>query len=74
MAAIEIKRPITDGDHVIVTRETRKKNGGWFGNTEPLKLRDGQIVEVENYFGCSHPHKARPGGFVPHRKEQVGAE
>jgi hypothetical protein len=31
MAAIEIKRPITDGDHVIVTRETRKKNGGWFG-------------------------------------------
>jgi ketosteroid isomerase-like protein len=47
MAAIEIKRPVTEDDHVFVTYEIRKKDGGRVRNTELLTLRDGQIVEVE---------------------------
>ncbi len=31
---------------------------------EILTLRDGQVVEVEVYFGWSIPHQAKPGGFV----------
>jgi hypothetical protein len=74
MAAIETKRLVTEDDHVFVTYEIRKKDGGRVRNTELLTLRDGQIVEVEVYFGWSLPQTARPGGFVPHRKEQVGSE
>jgi len=29
-----------------------------------VSVRDGQIVEVEVYFGWSIPHEAKPGGFV----------
>jgi len=29
-----------------------------------VSVRDGQIVDVEVYFGWSIPHKAKPGGFV----------
>jgi hypothetical protein len=35
-----------------------------FRNTEIVTVRDGQIVEVEVYFGWSIPHKAELGGFV----------
>jgi hypothetical protein len=29
-----------------------------------VTIRNGQIVEVEVYFGWSIPHEAKPGSFV----------
>jgi ketosteroid isomerase-like protein len=55
---------VRDGDRVFVTYEGQTKNGERFRNTEIVTVRDGQIVEVEVYFGWSIPHKAKPGGFV----------
>ena len=49
---------------VFVTYEARVKGGRHFRNTELLTTRNGQIAEVEVYFGWSLPHEARPGGFV----------
>jgi len=42
----------------------RAVGGRRFRNTELLTLRDGQVVEVEVYFGWSLPHKAKAGGFI----------
>ena len=55
---------VPDRDRVFVTYEGHTKNGEHFRNTEIVSVRDGQIVEVEVYFGWSIPHKAKPGGFV----------
>jgi len=49
---------------VFVTYEGHTKNGERFRNTEIVTVRNGQIVEVEVYFGWSIPHEAKPGGFV----------
>ena len=51
-------------DRVFVTYEGHTKNGERFRNAEIVTVRDGQIVEVEVYFGWSIPHEAKPGGFV----------
>ena len=42
-----------------------------FRNTEILTVRNGQIVEVEVYFGWSIPHKAEPGGFLSDSDDEV---
>jgi ketosteroid isomerase-like protein len=55
---------VRNGDRVLVTYEGHTTNGERFRNTEIVTVRDGQIVEVEVYFGWSIPHKAKPGGFV----------
>lgn len=55
---------IRDGDRVFVTYEGRLDDGSGFRNTEIVTVRDGQIVEVEVYFGWSIPHKAKPGTHV----------
>ena len=55
---------VRDHDRVFVTYEGHTKNGERFRNTEIVTVRDGQIVEVEVYFGWSIPHEAKPGGFV----------
>jgi hypothetical protein len=55
---------VPDRDRVFVTNEGHSKNGERFRNTEIVSVRDGQIVEVEVYFGWSIPHEAKPGGFV----------
>jgi ketosteroid isomerase-like protein len=55
---------VPDGDRVFVTYEGRSTKGGRFRNTEILTLRDGQIIDVEVYFGWPIPHKAKAGGFV----------
>lgn len=34
-----------------------------------MRVRDGQIVEVEVYFGWSIPHEAKPGGFVEDKED-----
>jgi ketosteroid isomerase-like protein len=56
---------VPDGERVFVTYEGHSSKGSSFRNTEILTVRDGQIVEVEVYFGWSIPHKAEPGGFIP---------
>jgi ketosteroid isomerase-like protein len=55
---------VRNGDRVFVTYEGHTTNGERFRNTEIVTVRDGQIVEVEVYFGWSIPHKAKAGGFV----------
>jgi hypothetical protein len=55
---------VPDRGRVFVTYEGHTKNGERFRNTEIVTVRDGQILEVEVYFGWSIPHKAKPGGFV----------
>ena len=57
-------RVIEAGDDVIVTYEGKSARGRTFRNTECLSIRDGQIVEVEVYFGWSIPHEAEDGGFI----------
>jgi ketosteroid isomerase-like protein len=60
---------VRDGDRVFVTYEGHTRNGERFRNTEIVTVRDGQIVEVEVYFGWSIPHKAKPGGFVEENED-----
>ena len=55
---------VPDDDRVFVTYEGKNKDGRRFRNTEILTIRDGQISDVEVYFGWSIPHKANPGGFL----------
>jgi hypothetical protein len=55
---------VSDGDRVIVTYGSHNTNREGFRNTEIVAVRDGQIVEVEVYFGWSVPHKAKSGGFI----------
>jgi len=55
---------VPDRERVFVTYEGHTNYGGRFRNTEIVTVRDGQIVEVEVYFGWSIPHKAELGGFV----------
>ena len=52
------------GERVFVTYEGQSSRGKRFRNTEILTIRDGQIHEVEVYFGWSIPHEAPAGGFV----------
>jgi ketosteroid isomerase-like protein len=54
---------VADGERVFVTYEGRARDHR-FRNTELLTVKDGQITDVEVYFGWSIPHVARPGGFV----------
>ena len=63
---------VPDGDRVLVTYEGHGVKGDTFRNTEILTVRDGQIVEVEVYFGWSIPHKAEPGVHLPVTGDQVG--
>jgi len=62
---------VPESDKVFVTYEGHSTKGNRFRNTEILTVRNGQIVEVEVYFGWSIPHKAEPGGFVSDSQEEV---
>ncbi|MEO3386128.1 nuclear transport factor 2 family protein [Mesorhizobium sp. CAU 1741] len=60
----EFVRIVRDGDVVLVTYEGTNQDGKRFRNTEALTIREGQIVEVEVYFGWNVPHDAPEGGFI----------
>lgn len=62
---------VPDGDRVFVTYEAHSTKGNSFRNTEILTIRNGQIIEVEVYFGWSIPHKAELGGFVSDNDDEV---
>lgn len=55
---------VLDGDRVFVTYEGSSSHGNRFRNTEILTVRNGQLIDVEVYFGWSIPHKAVAGGFT----------
>jgi ketosteroid isomerase-like protein len=55
---------VPEGDKVFVTYEGRSTDGHRFRNTEIIKVKGNQIVEVEVYFGWSIPHEAPVGGFI----------
>jgi ketosteroid isomerase-like protein len=64
MAAIDLQRVIAAAEEVVVTYQLTIKDGRRFRNTEVLKVRGGQVFDVEVYFGWDLPHKALPGGFI----------
>jgi ketosteroid isomerase-like protein len=47
----EFVRLFERGEEVFVTYEARRPDGSRFRNSEILTVRDGQVVEVEVYFG-----------------------
>jgi ketosteroid isomerase-like protein len=54
---------------VYVTYEGSTVDGGRFRNTEILKVRGDEIVEVEVYFGWSIPHTAPDGASTDTRAD-----
>jgi len=54
---------VRDGERVFVTYEARAGDRR-FRNTEVLTVKNGQLTDVEVYFGWTIPHEARPSGFV----------
>lgn len=61
---------VASADRVFVTYEGHGAGDRVFRNTEVLTIRDGQIVDVEVYFGWSIPHDAPLGGFVDERAKR----
>jgi len=61
---IDFIRAIEQGDEVVVTYDMTQVSGETSRNTEVLTIRDGQITQVEVYFGWTLPHAASPGGFI----------
>jgi ketosteroid isomerase-like protein len=54
---------VADGERVFVTYEGRAAVRR-FRNTELLTVKNGQLTDVEVYFGWTIPHEAPPGGFL----------
>jgi hypothetical protein len=64
ITAFRLVRITQSGRHVFVTYEGHNRSSQVFRNTEVLTVQDGQLVEIEVYFGWSVPHCAVRGGFV----------
>jgi ketosteroid isomerase-like protein len=64
MAAIDIERVAVNGAQAFVTYELRMDDGRRSRNTEFFTVRNGQVTDVEVYFGWSIPHEAPDGKFV----------
>lgn len=54
---------VPDGERLFVTYEGRG-GGRRFRNTELLTIENGQVTDVEAYFGWSLPHPAPLGSFI----------
>jgi len=54
---------VADGERVFVTYEGQRSTGKPFRNTEIVTVRNGEIVEVEVYFGWPIPHEAPAKGL-----------
>ena len=68
MRAIDITHLVVAGDRAFVTYEAEMVNSRRFRNAEVLRVRDGQVVDVEVYFGWTLPHAAPEGSFVADTK------
>jgi uncharacterized protein YndB with AHSA1/START domain len=65
---------VPGGEQVFVTYEGHDARGSTFRNTEIVTVREGQIVNVEVYFGWPVPHKAKPGSFLPDNASKTESE
>jgi ketosteroid isomerase-like protein len=63
----EVEHLLADENKIAVTYVGRSVSGKRFRNTEIFMCRDGQIVEVEVYFGWWEPHDVPPGHHVDQR-------
>ena len=70
MAAIDIERVVVSGAHAFVTYELRMNDGRRSRNTEFFTVRNGQVTNVEVYFGWSIPHEAPAGKFLPAKEDK----
>jgi ketosteroid isomerase-like protein len=50
---IRIEKLFVEGDEVFVRYELERVSGEQFRNTEFLRVRDGQLVRAEVYYGAS---------------------
>jgi hypothetical protein len=64
ISAFDYIHLVSSEDLVYVTYEGSNIDRSRFRNTEILKVRGEQIVEVEVYFGWTIPHKAADGAFT----------
>lgn len=64
ISGFEFVHLAADGDCVFVTYEAESTTGKRFRNTEVMTIKNGQIREVEVFFGWNVPHEASEGGFV----------
>jgi len=72
MEDFEIVRLAADGDAVFMTY-IATSSGRRFRNTEVHTVRDGQVIEIEVYFGWNVPHDVAPGEHAEPRKESADA-
>ena len=64
MATVEFVQAMEKGEHALIVYEAETLDGKRFRNAELYSTRDGQLVEVEVYFGWNLPHPAAPGRFI----------
>lgn len=64
ISEFKLENVVTDGDRVFVTYDGQGEGSKGFRNTEILSFRNGQVIEVQCYFGWPVPHPASPGGFI----------
>ena len=64
ISEFKLENLVAQGDRVFVTYNGQGEGAKGFRNTEILSFRDGQLVEVQCYFGWPVPHPAAVGGFI----------
>jgi len=64
MAAVEFVQAMEKGERAFIVYEARMLDGKRFRNAELYSTRNGQLVDVEVYFGWNLPHPAAPGGSI----------
>ena len=64
ISAFKLENLVAEGDRVFVTYDGQGEGSRGFRNTEILSFRDGQVIEVQCYFGWPVPHPAVAGGFI----------
>ena len=64
ISEFKLENLVAEGDRVFVTYNGQGEGSKGFRNTEILSFRDGQLVEVQCYFGWPVPHPAAVGGFI----------
>jgi len=69
MAEVEIVHAIDDGDRAWIVYEVTTTGGKQFRNAELHTTRNGQLVDVEVYFGWEVPH----GVPLGQHRENAGA-
>ena len=64
ISEFKLQNLVADDNKVFVTYDGQGEGPRGFRNTEILSFRDGQVIDVQCYFGWPVPHPAAPGGFI----------